>query len=386
MSRRVSTRLKRKSAILREQDHQPVRRRRQVEQLEEQPHITNPTSTSDSSVDDLVDRVTNAVLEKLQTHLNEHSATGNGTYSMLRAASAVQGSAVAAPVGNSLPCDSHENQHTVNHVDNSDQVSTAAATVQGSIAAVLDNLTGGNSIVSKPKDIFVSSDIPIDMSVSDRLKTKIWAHEYVDFGLLLNSKKEHASFHLCLSKDATQSSPGQSLITLEPNQKSKHINSIDMWVSAYQIFVGVYTQKYPVEAPLLMKYGEVIRDLAARGYNWRYYDENFRYLRQKEPKAYSWGSVHWELWIRSQPPRHTFSQINSVKKIEGESKSSFRVPKGYCWKYHKGFRCVECNYKHSCPLCQKDHQMLKCNNFRPSNGKPLAANSATSNTSKGKPT
>ena len=46
---------------------------------------------------------------------------------------------------------------------------------------------------------------------------------------------------------------------------------------------------------------------------------------------------------------------------------------------------MECNYKHSCPLCQKDHQMLKCNNFRPSNGKPHAANSATSNPSKGKP-
>lgn len=98
-----------------------------------------------------------------------------------------------------------------------------------------------------------------------------------------------------------------------------------MWVTAYQIFVGVYTQKYPVEAPLLMKYSEVIRDLAARGYNWCYYDENFRYLRQKEPKAYSWGSVNWELWIRSQPPRHTFSQMNSVKKIEGETKSRLQV-------------------------------------------------------------
>ena len=173
-----------------------------MEQLEEQPDIINSASTSDSSVNDLVDRITNAVLAKLQTHLNQNSATGNGTYSLLRTASAVQGSVVAAPVGNSLPCDSLENQHT-DHVDNSDQSSTAAATVQGSIAAVLDNLSGGNSIVSKPKDIFVSSDIPIDMSVSDRLKTKIWAHEYVDFGLLLNSKKEHASFHLCLSKDAT---------------------------------------------------------------------------------------------------------------------------------------------------------------------------------------
>ena len=140
---------------------------------------------------------------------------------------------------------------------------------------MLDNLSGGNSIVSKPKDIFVSSDIPIDMSVSNRLKTKIWAHEYVDFGLLLNSKKEHASFHLCLLNDTTPSSPGQPCITLEPNQKSKHINFTEMWVTAYQIFVGVYTQKYPVEALLLMKYSEIGKGLAARGYNWHYYDEKF---------------------------------------------------------------------------------------------------------------
>ena len=48
--------------------------------------------------------------------------------------------------------------------------------------------------------------------------------------------------------------------------------------------MGVYTRRYPVEAPLLIKYGEIIRDLAARGYNWRYYDVNFRNLRQKDPK------------------------------------------------------------------------------------------------------
>ena len=146
MSRRVSTRVKRKSAILKEPDHQPACRHRQVEQLKEQPHITNPTGTSDSNVDDLVERVNDS----------ENSATGYGAYSLLRTASAVQRSVVAAPVANSLPCDSHENQHTLDHVDNSDQVSTAAAIVQGSIAAVLDNLSGGNSIVSKPKDILVS--------------------------------------------------------------------------------------------------------------------------------------------------------------------------------------------------------------------------------------
>jgi len=67
------------------------------------------------------------------------------------------------------------------------------------------------------------------------------------------------------------------------------------------VFVGIFTSKYPQEAPALMKYSYIIRDLAMRGYNWRYYDENFRYLRQSEPKAFPWGAVHAELWMRSQP-------------------------------------------------------------------------------------
>jgi hypothetical protein len=55
--------------------------------------------------------------------------------------------------------------------------------------------------------------------------------------------------------------------------------SIDAWTSAFQIFVGVYTSKFPQEAPDLMKYAEVVRDLAARGANWRLvYDTQFRSL------------------------------------------------------------------------------------------------------------
>ena len=99
-----------------------------------------------------------------------------------------------------------------------------------------------------------------------------------------------------------------------------------MWITAFQIFVGVYTQKFPSEAPKLMKYSEIIRDLAVREYNWRYHDENFRYLRQKDLTAYPWGSVHWELWIRSQPPRYNFMQM---KKIDGEPQSGFRVPNAW---------------------------------------------------------
>ena len=377
MPRRVSARVKRKTPILQESEQQPARRRRRVEENEEQAdQLPGPASPPYAGIDDLIERVTNAVLQKLQnTQFTNNAGTGN--VSLSGTASAVQGSVDAEPV-----CNISDSQANTSEIlDSSDQDSTAAAAVQGSIATVLASLSGSTSLMSKPKDIFVSTDIPIDMSVSDRLKRKIWAHEYVDFGLLLNNRKDPDSFHLSLASDMA-SSNDQPRIILEPNQKSKHINSVEMWVTAYQIFVGVYTQRYPIEAPLLMKYSDIIRDLAARGYNWRFYDENFRYLRQKDPKAYSWGAVHWELWIRSQPSRNNYSLI---KRFEGESKSGFRVPKGFCWKYHKGLKCIGCNFKHSCPLCQKTHQMINCHNFRNFTGKPVAANPTTPNTSKGKP-
>ena len=77
---------------------------------------------------------------------------------------------------------------------------------------------------------------------------------------------------------------------------------------------------------------------------------------------------------------------SQIKRFEGESKSGFRVPRGYCWKYHKGLKCVGCNVKHTCPLCQKTHQIINCHNFRNFNGKPVAANPTPPNSSKGKPT
>ena len=52
-----------------------------------------------------------------------------------------QGSGVADSVGG------------LANVNASDQAITAAATVQGSIAAVLDGLTSGTSAIYKPKDI-----------------------------------------------------------------------------------------------------------------------------------------------------------------------------------------------------------------------------------------
>ena len=78
------------------------------------------------------------------------------------------------------------------------------------------------------------------------------------------------------SKDAEQA------MCLEPLTKTKKIFRLENWLSAFHLFVGVYMRKYPHEAPALMKYGEVIQSLTAKGGNWRYYDNNFGFLRQSQ--------------------------------------------------------------------------------------------------------
>ena len=82
--------------------------------------------------------------------------------------------------------------------------------------------------------------------------------------------------------------------------KTKMIFTLENWLSAFHVFVGVYTWKYPHEAPALMKYGEVIQSLAAKGGNWRYYDDNFRFLRQSQPSSFNWAVIHWDLWMSAQ--------------------------------------------------------------------------------------
>ena len=63
-------------------------------------------------------------------------------------------------------------------------------------------------------------------------------------------------------------------LCLEPLAKHKKVTTIETWLSSFHVFVGAYTKQFPHEAPALMKYGEIIQDLAGRGHNWKFYDEN----------------------------------------------------------------------------------------------------------------
>ena len=215
-----------------------------------------------------------------------------------------------------------------------------------------------------PSQVFLSSNLPIDSRVSAKIKGKIWNEEYLDFGVLLSNP---LTDKYQLSFQNTGAGLPASLC-LEPVSKPKRILNIETWQQAFYIFVGVYTQKYPHEAPALMKYGQTIRDLAARGQNWIFYDENFRYLRQTETSRLPWGAIHGELWLRAQSaPKAAPPSPN-----QGNSRTGLpSIPSGFCFKFHRGQFCSgNCGFHHTCFKCKGAHRHTQCN-FRPPTHKNL---------------
>ena len=249
--------------------------------------------------------------------------------------------------------------------------STLAGTIlQSSVDTTQASLSGEVQI---PAQLFTSPSLPIDARVSEKIRSKIWNNEFFDFADLLSNPVFEDRYQLTLSNSSTQKFPA---LWVEPLSRAKKHMSIETWLSCLHNFVGVYTSRFPHEAPALMKYGEVVQDLAARGGNWKFYDENFRFLRQAQPASFPWGVTHWELWMRAQ---HSVKQQTNAAN-PGRAKPQDRgTPKGYCFKFHKGMECIpNCAYKHLCYKCQGSHPVSRCNfrgQSRVTSNKPLPAKS-----------
>ena len=210
-------------------------------------------------------------------------------------------------------------------------------------------------------------------SLQRMLRTKIWGQEYVDFGSLLTNQVLDNQYQITVQNAASDTAPS---LCIEPVTKPKKITSIEAWISSFHVFVGVYTKKFPHEAPALMKYGEIIQDLAVRGHNWKFYDDNFRFLRQAHGALLPWDRIHGELWLKSQNVLRKTSppQFSAPQRTKPDS-----IPKGYCFRFHKGRKCPPgCAFKHLCYRCEGSHVVTKCN-FRDSaklnHSQPQAAKS-----------
>ena len=125
--------------------------------------------------------------------------------------------------------------------------------------------------------------------------------------------------------------------------------------NAFQTFVAIYMVRSPTDAPALMKYSETVQDLEANNAHWRYYDENFRFLRQKT--LFPWDQIHWELWLQVHHMQKSLKVVSSDSRNR-PSRSPF--PSGFCWRFHRGEKCYGCNFKHKCFRCGSHHPANQC--------------------------
>ena len=83
----------------------------------------------------------------------------------------------------------------------------------------------------RPQQIFTRIGINLGARVSAKLKAKIWAHEYVDFGALLTVSPPREKYALSMSSTAGNS--GKPELTFEPCNSSKKVTNIQQWITAF---------------------------------------------------------------------------------------------------------------------------------------------------------
>ncbi|KAK3091385.1 hypothetical protein FSP39_019479 [Pinctada imbricata] len=257
------------------------------------------------------------------------------------------------------------NQVSISNVPSSSAAQTLSPDT--SVPTLLNTLFGGESAtVNEPQPLNFSNHIPLGATVSDKIKQKIWGDVYFDIKLLLPNQQEE-NFSVSIERGA---------INFQQGKFNKFPISLNQWTSAFIIFTAIYIQRKPLEAPHLLKYLYMIREMASttRSDSWRYYDEEFRKLRQSSPLP--WQEPLTELVLRSNlqvtstPGRfrqanQSFQANQPFQSFQARSRpnqgSTAKGPK-FCYGYNQGQQCKysPCQFRHACQYCKEDHPRHRC--------------------------
>lgn len=190
----------------------------------------------------------------------------------------------------------------------------------------------------------ISDGFPLAASLSTKVKTKIWNNEYIDFRTIINSREEPLSVSI-----------SSGVINLHQNNKFKTPITMTQWTDAFLVFAAVFIEKFPAEAPHLLKYGHMVREIYhLHGDNaFRAYDEQFRKLRESV-------NVPWQHPIQELRLKAATATRAYPPKIPQTQTQPFRVR--YCFQYNKGERChkTPCPFRHSCMQCKGYHPKSRC--------------------------
>ncbi|XP_033757975.1 uncharacterized protein LOC117340318 [Pecten maximus] len=259
--------------------------------------------------------------------------------------------------------------------NNSDGVSSPIREVPESPMSIPDVSLHGvaEDIIGINQNVLSFSSIsrPLDSCVDARVKEKIQADQYIEFGALINTNKSE-NFNITVQANT---------LSLVPKNKAMPIKTLDQWQSAFQIFVTVLTQAKPTMAAALMKYAHTIQTIAKRAGDAAAigYDMMFRKWRQANPDSLPWDQVVSELYLEA------MTSTNNNKRANISNQSSSQSQGKICYAFrNKGFcNKTNCSFQHTCKICKGPHSFRKCTK---SNSGASQSSTASTGGNKSKPT
>lgn len=157
---------------------------------------------------------------------------------------------VSAPTASTLPQPSASVTHRkFNAKPANDFTSLLNQLFSGEMGASTESTVNVNPPLS------LDEGIPLGANTPSRLKQKIWSDQFFDFNSLLPNHKESTISIQIQQYSLSFSNPTPS--------KASNLLSIEQWTNAFHIFMAIYIEKKPQDAPHLLKYISTIREIAS---------------------------------------------------------------------------------------------------------------------------
>jgi hypothetical protein len=210
----------------------------------------------------------------------------------------------------------------------------------------------------------LSGVIPLGAHISQRIKEKIWNNEFMNLADLLPKLDFEDPWSVTL---------GPSLITMsKQSSKSRGPLTFYEWNEAFHIYMAIYIERFPSEAPNMLKYMSIVKDAyEMRGTQaFRTYDQSFRLLRARNNLP--WQKPIDELFTKSVFPKRHYPQtfpINAPNKYVPPTINRRSQPflnnrdrDGTChvWNTYEVCNRTNCTFKHVCKFCRGPHPKVRC--------------------------
>ena len=134
-------------------------------------------------------------------------------------------------------------------------------TGKGTLQAAHSDTNLEHVIPQVDRDLLLTTHIPLSTMVKPSLKANIWANKFIDLSLLLTTDQQ-PSYDLICEPGDFDGTGGPQLKWSQ--RKSVTIKYINQWTDAFNTFTAVYTERFPEQAPNLMKYMATVRRFAKR--------------------------------------------------------------------------------------------------------------------------